>query len=310
MKTTVLDPNYLAITALITVGIQLLFFFVAFACQFDKVTDLAGTFNFIVVAVLTLLLNKTYFHRQVVVTVLVVVWGVRLGGFLVYRVLKRAKDARFDEMRSNFFKFLGFWIFQMFWVWLVSLAVIFLNATTNDVKLSVADYVGWGLWGFGFLLEAIADQSKSNFNNDTSNRGMFISSGVWGISRHPNYAGEIIMWTGLFISCAVSFPSNTPSAFVSILSPIFTFLILMFLSGVNLAEERYNKQFGDRQDYCDYRTKTSPLLPLPQFIYSRLPLSFKRAFCCEFPQYEMGLPPMGVTDVGYENMNATLSNEQ
>jgi steroid 5-alpha reductase family enzyme len=310
MKTFVLDQNYLAITGIVTIAMQLFFFAIAYTCQFDKVTDFAGTLNFIVLAVMTFLLNKTFFVRQVVVTVMVIVWGLRLGGFLVYRVFKRAKDARFDEMRSNFFKFLGFWIFQMFWALVVSLAVIFLNATTTDVKIGVADYIGWALWAFGFLLEALADQSKNSFSNDAGNRGMFINVGVWSVSRHPNYAGEIFLWTGIFITCAASFKDNTPAAFVSILSPIFTFAILMFLSGVNLAEERYNKAYGDRQDYFEYRQETSPLIPLPRCIYKRLPLSFKRLFCCEFTIYEMGLPATGVLDVDYSNMNATLSGDR
>jgi steroid 5-alpha reductase family enzyme len=88
VRTNVLDANYLAITAIVTIGLQLFFFFIAYACQFDKVTDLAGTFNFVLLAFLTLLLNNTFFSRQVIISVLVGVWGVRLGGYLVYRVLK------------------------------------------------------------------------------------------------------------------------------------------------------------------------------------------------------------------------------
>jgi steroid 5-alpha reductase family enzyme len=53
---------------------------------------------------------------------------------------------RFDEMRSNFFSFLGFWVFQMLWVWLVSLPNIFLNSAPQDVPIGVRDYIGWALW--------------------------------------------------------------------------------------------------------------------------------------------------------------------
>jgi steroid 5-alpha reductase family enzyme len=289
MKTLVLDAYYLGITALVTVGMQLLFFFIAYTCQFDKVTDFAGTTNFILVALLTLGLNGTYYTRQVVNTVLVCVWGLRLGAFLLVRVLKRAKDARFDEMRSNFFSFLGFWIFQMLWVWIVSLPIIFLNSSTVDVDISAADIVGWVLWGLSFLLEAVADQSKYNFGLNPENKGHFMKDGVWSISRHPNYAGEIGCWIGLFISCASVFNANTSSAYVSILSPITTFCILMFLSGVNLAEERYNRQYNTREDYFSYRESTSPLIPLPQVVYRNIPNLIKRLFCCEFRLYEKGL---------------------
>lgn len=103
---------------------------------------------------------------------------------------------RFDEMRSQFFAFLGFWIFQMLWVWLVSLPVIFLNSAEKDVELGVRDYIGWALWygterradgrneilhhdtacclpcrGLGFFFEVVADQSKDSFMNNPENRG-------------------------------------------------------------------------------------------------------------------------------------------
>jgi len=185
-----LDENLLAITLLVTIGFQLSCFFIAYTCQFDKITDLAGTSNFLLVAVMTLLISQTYFSRQIVVTALVCVWALRLGGFLLYRVIRRENDARFDEFRANFFKFLGFWIFQILWVWIVSLAVIFLNAASEDVSLNAGDYIGWTIWLIGFLLSSIADFSKDAFSSRMHKSSPFIRDGVWSISRHPNYAGK------------------------------------------------------------------------------------------------------------------------
>ena len=54
-------------------------------------------------------------------TVMVCVWGARLGGYLLYRVLQRGKDERFDEIRGKCLSFFGFWTYQVFWVWAVSL---------------------------------------------------------------------------------------------------------------------------------------------------------------------------------------------
>jgi len=285
----VLDENLLAITLLVTIGFQLSCFFIAYTCQFDKITDLAGTSNFLLVAVMTLLISQTYFSRQIVVTALVCVWALRLGGFLLYRVIRRENDARFDEFRANFFKFLGFWIFQILWVWIVSLAVIFLNAASEDVSLNAGDYIGWTIWLIGFLLSSIADFSKDAFSSRMHKSSPFIRDGVWSISRHPNYAGEILCWIGIFVSAAQVFPSNAPAGFVSILSPGWTFVILMFVSGTNLAEERYNRKYGNSSDYLEYRNSTSPLIPFPASIYGVLPLWFKRLFCFEFSMYESGL---------------------
>jgi len=113
----ILDTNYLALTILVTVGMQLFFFFIAFTLKIDKVTDISGTMNFVLLAWLTFWLNDTLYTRQIVGFVLLNVWAFRLGIFLLWRVLKRGKDERFDEMREHFFAFLGFWIFQMVWIW-------------------------------------------------------------------------------------------------------------------------------------------------------------------------------------------------
>lgn len=288
-RTEALDDNYLGITAIITVSMQLFFFFIAYTFQFDKVTDLAGSMNFVVLAFITFFLGGTYHDRQIINTLLVLIWGFRLGSFLLYRVLKRGKDERFDEMRSKFLDFLGFWVFQMLWVWIVSLPLTFLNAAHKDVPIGSLDVIGWIFWSSGFILQVTADYSKDKFANDPNNKGKLLSTGVWGITRHPNYAGEIFMWTGLFLSSASVFSENDKAGFVSILSPLFTFSILMFLSGVNLAEERYDKRFGADPEYIEYKRTTAPLIPFPSSLYGSLPDTIKLLLCCEFPMYSRHL---------------------
>lgn len=94
-----LDSNLLALTLLVTIGMQLTFFSIAWTCKFDKVTDIAGSMNFVLIAWLTFLVAGTYHTRQIVILAMVTVWGCRLGLFLLYRVLLRGKDERFDEIR-------------------------------------------------------------------------------------------------------------------------------------------------------------------------------------------------------------------
>lgn len=282
----------LALSAGVTVAMQLSFFAVAFGCQIDKVTDFAGTLNFVTLAWLTFDLAGHGYVRQTVNTVLVTIWGVRLGLYLLVRVLKRGHDARFDEMRSKFWSFLGFWVFQMMWVWLVSLPLLFLNSAATDVAIGPRDYAGWALWVLGFLFEVAADQSKDAFLANPSNKGKIIMSGVWSVTRHPNYFGEITLWLGMFITASSVFqPNGLPGAYVSVLSPVFTFTILMFGSGVNLAEERYNKRYGPEPWYMEYRARVSPLWPFPPPLYRRLPDAVKAALFFEWPLYANGLNP-------------------
>ncbi|KAF7370799.1 DUF1295-domain-containing protein [Mycena sanguinolenta] len=112
MPVHALDSHYLALTILITTGYQLTGFFIAYTLQFDKITDFTGGSNFFILALVTLLCGGTFHARNVVASILVMVWAVRIAGFLLLRVLKTGHDGRFDDIRKSFLKFLAFWIGQ------------------------------------------------------------------------------------------------------------------------------------------------------------------------------------------------------
>merc|ERR1712051_452398 len=162
------DINNLAICAIVTVAMQFSFFLVACTCKFDKVTDFAGGTNFVALAVLTLLLSNTFTWRQILATSLVVTWGLRLSGYLLYRIIKIGEDDRFDDKRSNPLRFLIFWVLQAVWVMVVSLPVIFINAPTPTPHLNYTpmDIIGTILFSTGLLIETISDFQKFNFRNN------------------------------------------------------------------------------------------------------------------------------------------------
>ncbi|KAG7944763.1 hypothetical protein I3843_15G119800 [Carya illinoinensis] len=187
---TVLDSHFLGFTAIVTVVYQLFFFIVTALLRFDKVTDFAGSTNFIIIGVLTLILKGSWNFRQVVLTLLVVIWGLRLALFLLMRILQWGEDRRFDEMRGNLGRLAIFWIFQAVWVWTVSLPVTVVNSSNRNPSLQAEDIIGWIMWSVGFLVEAIADQQKLVFKNSPENRGKWCNVGQWQYSRHPNYFGE------------------------------------------------------------------------------------------------------------------------
>lgn len=279
----------------VTIVMQCSFFTVAYICQFDKVTDLAGALNFIVLAVLSLVLQDVFDTRAIVVTCMQVVWAIRLGSFLLIRVLKRGKDERFDEMRANCMAFFGFWVYQILWVFSVSLPVILANSCGSQVDGGFGkarDITGLIVWAFGAIVEVTADASKSAFHDVPQNKRKLLRSGVWKYSRHPNYFGEILCWVGVTIVASANFGSNRGETwfyYVSCISPIFTFLVLMFLSGVPLAEDRYDERFGLDSDYIDYKKSTSPLIMLPPAIYRALPDLIKRWCFFELRRYSRKL---------------------
>ncbi|KAG6627602.1 uncharacterized protein LOC122295930 isoform X1 [Carya illinoinensis] len=284
---TVLDSHFLGFTAIVTVVYQLFFFIVTALLRFDKVTDFAGSTNFIIIGVLTLILKGSWNFRQVVLTLLVVIWGLRLALFLLMRILQWGEDRRFDEMRGNLGRLAIFWIFQAVWVWTVSLPVTVVNSSNRNPSLQAEDIIGWIMWSVGFLVEAIADQQKLVFKNSPENRGKWCNVGQWQYSRHPNYFGEILLWWGIFVA---STPVLEGAEWLVILGPIFLTLLLLFVSGIPMLEESADKKFGNVGAYRIYKRTTSPLIPLPPVVYGNLPSWFKTTFLFEFPFYSRSLP--------------------
>ena len=107
LPVVVLDQYYYSLSALITVGFQLACFAIAATCKFDLITDFAGSMNFVLLSVLTLVLGNNYGSRGIAILVLVLITRLYLAFFLLFRVCTRKKDARFDEVRDNCLKFLG-----------------------------------------------------------------------------------------------------------------------------------------------------------------------------------------------------------
>lgn len=132
------------------------------------------------------------------------IWGARLSAFLLFRIIKTGKDDRFDDKRDKFFPFLGFWVFQMIWVWAVSLPVTILNSP-NVTKFNQPDFgtardiVGTIFWAVGFILESFSDVQKYQFRSNPANKGRHCDAGFFSWSRHPNYFGEIIIQFGMFM---------------------------------------------------------------------------------------------------------------
>lgn len=139
--------------------------------------------------------------RQVVASLFLMAWALRLSAFLFYRILRTGKDDRFDDKRDKFFPFLGFWIFQMLWVWVVSLPVTVLNSPAvqrfqPQAPFGTArDVAGVVLFVIGFAMESVSDAQRFAFRQ-RSDRAAVCDSGLFYFSRHPNYFGEMIIQFG------------------------------------------------------------------------------------------------------------------
>jgi len=290
----IIDDYYLVISLLIGLGWQCCFFIGASTLKSDKVTDFAYGTNFVGLAVILFACSGVYTARNIIVLVFIIVWGLRLALYLFARVIKEGKDARFDDKRDDFFKFLAFWVLQWLTVWIISIPFMFLFSrfNYNPSALGWRDGLGIALFVIGFVVETVADQQKFAFKNEPENRKKMCTVGLWKYSRHPNYFGETLVWFGIFSMCSSVFDLE-PALYASILSPFYVWVILMFLSGIPTLEGPWDQKYGKDEDYREYKRSTTPFVLFLPALYKKFPKGLKLLFCCEFPFYSTNFPPDG-----------------
>jgi steroid 5-alpha reductase family enzyme len=247
------------VSFLVAVALNGAFFAVAAIRKTDVVTDLSYSLSFAVLAVVLPFLGAGE-PVQLVASLLVLLWAVRLGGYLFLRILRIKVDHRFDDMRDEPLRFARFWALQAISVAVIMLPVSYLLGRDNPPGFGHWAVAGVAIWLVGLAIETLADAQKSAFKSKDENRGRFIASGLWRYSRHPNYFGEMLVWWGLFVY-AVPFLDGWSWAVV--IGPVFITLLLLFVSGIPLLERSADEKYGDDPAYREYKRRTSILVPLP-----------------------------------------------
>ena len=239
--------------------IHWLLFIPAFLFKTEKFFDLSGSLTYLSVMIYVVF-SKNNFQDQIgniVLASLIILWAVRLGSFLFFRIKKAGEDKRFREIKTSFTRFFMVWTISGMWVSLCSMCALTAIASNNGVVLNYLFYFGLVTFFVGMSIEVISDNQKTQFRKDPKNKDRFINTGLWSRSRHPNYVGEITLWSGVAI---ISFSSLEGWQYVSLISPIFTYFLLVYVSGVPQLEESGQKKWGHMKDYQDYIKKTPSLI--------------------------------------------------
>lgn len=254
------DLNPYLLSLLLCVAFNLVIFLIAFRLQTDKLTDITYCSTFGIVA-LILFWNygsQSSFYRQAI-TFMVLLWAIRLGGYLFRRILQKGKDSRFDSFRHSIRGFGGFYTLQAISIWVVVLPVIAVLSSEIDFSQHLGMLtIGAIIFMIGWLLETVADNQKFKFRSLASNDGKFMASGLFSVIRFPNYLGEIMVWSGIFIAAS---PSLSGLSWLTIIGPIWIAFLLIKVSGIPYLERSNKERYGHLESFKQYQKSTKKLIP-------------------------------------------------
>ncbi len=247
----------------LAVGIQWIAFVPAYRMRTERFFDLTGSLTYLTVTAVAMGLGPGADGRSGLLAALVGVWAARLGSYLFGRIRAEGSDRRFDQIKTSFSRFFVAWTLQGVWICFTAGAALAAMTSSRPAPLGGVALGGLALWIGGFGIEVIADRQKSAFRARPENRDNFITSGLWAWSRHPNYFGEIVLWTGVAI---IATPALQGWQYVTLVSPVFVTLLLTKVSGINLLEERADAKWGGDPEYESYKNSTPVLVPKLPFV--------------------------------------------
>jgi len=242
---------------------MIIMYFVAIKKVDFSIVDVAYGIGFILLSFAALLFSGRFSFTQFIPIILVTLWGARLAWHIYKRNKKKGiEDIRYQNMRENwqphpnrnaFFKV---FLFQGMVIYIITFPIMYYITFEPEGSLHWFSYVGLVIWLVGYYFEVVGDAQLKKFIANPENKGHIIKTGLWRYTRHPNYFGEATMWWGLFF---FTLPVNFPLSLITIISPLWITILLLFISGVPLLEKHYE----GNMEYEEYKKHTSKFFPLP-----------------------------------------------
>ena len=239
--------------------IQWVAYIPAYIFQTEKFYDLTGSLSYLTVIWFVFFSSNNLSGlniQNLIVVTLISVWAIRLGTFLFGRIHKDGEDKRFRTIKTSASQFFMTWTLQGMWVSICTMCAITAISSSQGIIANALFYLGLAFFIVGFAIEVVSDQQKSAFRAVPENKEKFITSGLWSKSQHPNYFGEILLWSAIAL---LSISSLDGTQYLTLISPIFTYVLLVYISGVRMLDDMGNKKWGHLEEYKEYKRNTPTL---------------------------------------------------
>ncbi len=239
--------------------IQWVAYIPAYIFQTEKFYDLTGSLSYLTVIWFVFFSSNNLSGlniQNLIVVTLISIWAIRLGTFLFGRIYKDGEDKRFRTIKTSASQFFMTWTLQGMWVSICTMCAITAISSSQGIIANALFYLGLAFFIVGFAIEVVSDQQKSAFRAVPENKEKFITSGLWSKSQHPNYFGEILLWSAIAL---LSISSLNGTQYLTLISPIFTYVLLVYISGVRMLDDMGNKKWGHLEEYKEYKRNTPTL---------------------------------------------------
>ncbi|MFH1119709.1 MAG: DUF1295 domain-containing protein [Bacteroidota bacterium] len=248
--------NYLPEISLVVIIYMTLAFMLALVLKDNSIVDIFWGLGFVVLTAYSLWIADNVDIKKIVVSSMVLIWGLRLTLHIFLRNRGRGEDFRYANWRRTwkFFvmrSFLQVFMLQGFFMVVIIWPVIHINQGSS-VDFGMIDIAGILIFSTGFYFEAMGDYQLTRFRKNPLNSGKIITTGLWKYTRHPNYFGEALLWWGIWLMAV-----PVVDGIYTILSPIIITLLLRYVSGVPMLEKKYE----GRADWDEYKSRTPVFVP-------------------------------------------------
>lgn len=249
---------YLQVLILVVVYFVILFI-IGHVLKNNGLVDIGWGFGFVLIALYTLFRGGNYDAASITTTVLVSIWGLRLFYFILKRNWGKPEDFRYAGFRKKWGNrfpvlkaYFQVYFLQTVFMYVIALTVVSINSLPDKKSILFFTALGTAVWVLGFFFEAIGDRQLKQFKSGGRNKGRIMKTGLWRLTRHPNYFGEATMWWGIFLISLVS-----GRWYINLISPVTITFLLLFVSGVPMLERKY----ADNPEFIEYKKVTSKFIP-------------------------------------------------